>query len=111
MSTVIASILVLAGSFFCLLSAVGCLRMKDSYARLHVATKSVAFGGAMLVIGNCIARPEPASFLFGALIIGFFYITLPLAGHALGRTIHRQGLPPSKPFVIDESGEMPGRDG
>ncbi len=104
--TWLASIALLAGSFFCLLSALGCLRMRDTYARMHVATKSVAFGGALLVFAHWFARPEPASFIFGALIIGFFYMTLPLAGHLLGRVIYLRSIPPAKPFVIDEAASI-----
>jgi multicomponent Na+:H+ antiporter subunit G len=106
MTILLASILVLGGSFFCLLSAIGCLTMKDTYARMHVATKAVAFGGAMIVLSHSVMRPEFESFLFGALVIGFFYITLPIAAHALGRTIYRRGTKPSKPFVVDESGDI-----
>jgi multicomponent Na+:H+ antiporter subunit G len=106
MLTILASIFVLFGSFFCLLSAIGCLRMSDTFARMHVATKAVAFGGTMLVLGNFLARPDMASLLFGILIIGFFYTTLPLAGHVLGRTIYRSATPPAKPFVVDEGEPM-----
>ena len=80
-----------AGCFFCLLSAIGCLRAKDTYARIHVATKAVAFGGAILVICQMLANPAPTTLVFGVLVIGLFYMTLPLAGHVLGRTVHRRG--------------------
>ena len=96
----------LAGSFFCLLSAFGCLRMKDSYARMHVATKSVAFGGAILVICQMIAQPTPTTLIFGILIIGFFYMTLPLASHLLGRVIYRTGISPARPIIVDEGREI-----
>lgn len=99
---IVLSIVLLAGSFFCLLSAFGCLRMKDSYARMHVATKSVAFGGAILVLCQMLARPGLTTFVFGILIILFFYMTLPLASHLLGRVIYRKGILPAKPFVVDE---------
>jgi multicomponent Na+:H+ antiporter subunit G len=100
------SIGLLAGCFFCLLSAFGCLRMKDSYARMHVATKSVAFGGALLVICQMLARPTLTTLVFGGLIIIFFYMTLPLASHLLGRVIYRKGILPAKPFIVDEGREI-----
>lgn len=102
------SIIMIAGSLFCLLSALGCLRMKDSYARMHVATKAVAFGGALLTLCQMLASPTLTNLLFGVLIIGFFYMTLPLAAHMLGRVLYRRGIPPAKPFVIDEAaGRIP----
>lgn len=96
----------LAGSFFCLVSAFGCLRMKDSYARMHIATKSVAFGGAILVITCVLAQPTFANFVIGALVVGFFYMTLPIAGHFLGRTIYRRGIRPAAPFVVNEAKDL-----
>lgn len=102
----ILSLGLLAGSFFCLLSAFGCLRMKDSFARMHVATKSVAFGGALLVICQMIAQPTVTTLVFGILIIIFFYMTLPLASHLLGRVIYRKTPPPSKPFIVDEGRDI-----
>jgi monovalent cation/proton antiporter MnhG/PhaG subunit len=93
----------LAGSFFCLVSAFGTLRMKDSYARMHVATKSVAFGGALLVITYVLAQPTVTNLVVGVLVVSFFYMTLPLAGHFLGRTIYRRGIDPARPFKVDEA--------
>jgi len=106
--TWLLSIILIAGSFFCLLSALGCLRMKDSYARMHVATKAVAFGGALLVLCQMLASPTLTNLVFGVLIIGFFYMTLPLAAHMLGRVLYRRGIQPAKPFVVDEAaGRIP----
>lgn len=99
---ILLSLGLLAGSFFCLLSAIGCLRMKDSFARMHVATKAVAFGGAILVICQMIALPTLTTLVFGVLIIAFFYMTLPLASHLLGRVIYRKGIAPARPFILDE---------
>ena len=99
---------VLAGCFFCMLSAFGCMRMRDSYTRMHVSTKSVAFGGAILVICQMLANPDPTVLVFGVLILVFLYMTLPLAAHLLGRAIYRSGIRPIKPFVIDEAvGRIP----
>lgn len=101
---------VLVGCFFCMLSAFGCMRMRDAYTRMHVATKSVAFGGAILVICQMLANPDLTVLVFGALILVFLYMTLPLAAHLLGRVIYRSGIRPLKPFVIDEAvGRIPRR--
>jgi len=100
---IIISAGLLGGSFFCLVSAFGCMRMKDSYARMHVATKAVAFGGSILVVTYILAQPTLQNAVIGALVIGFFYMTLPLAGHFLGRAIYRRGIRPQVPFVVDEA--------
>ena len=63
-----------AGCFFCLLSAIGCLRAKDTYARIHVATKAVAFGGAILVICQMLANPDPTVLVFGVVTLAVVFI-------------------------------------
>lgn len=107
-TTILISAGMLGGSFFCLVSAFGCMRMKDSYARMHVATKAVAFGGSILVITYIVAQPNLTNLIIGGMIIGFFYMTLPLAGHFLGRAIYRGSIKPHTPFVVNEAeGVMP----
>lgn len=96
----------LAGSFFCLVSAFGCMRLRDSYVRMHVATKAVAFGGAILVITYVLSDPTVSNVLIGGMVVGFFYMTLPLAGHFLGRAIYRRGIEPEMPFVVDEAADL-----
>lgn len=109
--TILISAGLLGGAFFCLVSAFGCLRMRDSYARMHVATKAVAFGGSILVITYVIAQPTLQNLVIGGLVVGFFYMTLPIAGHFLGRAIYRRGIQPQVPFVIDEAeGVLPRHD-
>lgn len=108
---ILISIGMLSGSFFCLVSAFGCMRMRDSYARMHVATKAVAFGGAILVITYILSQPTLQNMVIGGLAIGFFYMTLPIAGHFLGRAIYRRGIKPQVPFVVDEAeGVLPRHD-
>lgn len=100
---ILISVGMLGGSFFCLVSAFGCMRMKDSYTRMHVSTKAVAFGGSILVVTYLLAQPTFSNIVIGGLVVGFFYMTLPLAGHFLGRAIYRRGIRPQVPFVVDEA--------
>jgi multisubunit Na+/H+ antiporter MnhG subunit len=78
---------------------------------MHVATKSVAFGGAILVITYALAQPSLANIVIGGLTVGFFYMTLPIAGHFLGRAIYRRGIKSAVPFKVDEAeGVLPLHD-
>lgn len=104
---ILISITLLAGSFFCLLSALGCLRMKDSFARMHVSTKAVAFGGAILVICQMLADPSLTTIVFGVLVIGFFYMTLPLAAHMLGLVILRHPDNRARGLIRTDDREKP----
>jgi len=70
---------------------------------MHIATKAVAFGGAILVITYALSNPTMPNVIIGVMVVGFFYMTLPLAGHFLGRAIYRRGIQPVVPFVKDEA--------
>ncbi len=91
--TILISLFILAGCFFSLLAALGVLRMPDFYCRLHAATKAGAFGVALSLIALCIAIPTLRVFIQSGLIIFFFYLTAPVAAHALGRVALLRKVP------------------
>ena len=45
----VAGIFMLAGSMFCLLAAVGILRLPDLYTRMHAASKAGTMGAGLLL--------------------------------------------------------------
>ena len=52
MSEIVASALMLIGSIFCLVAAVGMLRLPDTLIRMHAATKAGTLGaGCILAAG------------------------------------------------------------
>jgi multisubunit Na+/H+ antiporter MnhG subunit len=55
------------------------------------------------VITNVLSNPTLSNVLIGGMVVGFFYMTLPLAGHFLGRAIYRRGIEPEQPFGVDEA--------
>lgn len=83
--TILASFLLISGSLFGLIAAIGILRMPDLYCRMHAATKAGAFGTSLMVVGLILIMPELRVFIQGLLIIIFFYLTAPVAAHMIGR--------------------------
>lgn len=81
--------LVLLGSFFCLLAALGVLRFRDTLSRLHAATKAGAFGSSCLLLAALVQFRDPFVVVEVLLIIAFFYLTTPIASHLLGRVAAR----------------------
>lgn len=88
----IASVFLILGAGFCLLASLGILRMPDFYCRLHAATKAGSFGVALSLIGLCIAIPTLRVFIQAFLIIAFFYLTAPIAAHALSKMALSKGF-------------------
>lgn len=90
METLIGS-LILLGAFFALTAAVGVLRLPDFFCRIHAATKAGAFGATLIILASVLHVGTLQSLIQGILITGFFYLTAPVASHAIGRAAFRRG--------------------
>ncbi|SHF60320.1 multicomponent Na+:H+ antiporter subunit G [Mariniphaga anaerophila] len=91
MDKIIISIFILAGSFFILVAAIGLLRFKDLYARLHAGTKAPSFGILLLLIGVSIYFNTPVVYIKSLFIIVFIYLTAPLGAHAIAKSFDNKG--------------------
>ena len=80
--------IIVLGCGFVFVAALGVLRLPDFYTRIHAATKAGAFGGGLLALAAGIAFMSWVGWVQAILIIGFFYITTPVAGHLLGRAAY-----------------------
>jgi multicomponent Na+:H+ antiporter subunit G len=92
--TVLSTVLMLAGLFFLIVSAVGLERLPEVYTRAHAVAKSETLG-LLLVFTGLLFRPEidaPGAIRL-ALIVLFSIIANPAAVHALIRAARRAGVP------------------
>ncbi|MNB67278.1 Na(+)/H(+) antiporter subunit G [compost metagenome] len=100
----LAAVLVLIGAVICGISAFGLVRLPDVYLRSHAATKSATLGVVGVLAGAFILdwiSSGTASFKL-LLVIGFVFITSPVAGHLNGRAAYRSGVPLWENSVRDE---------
>ena len=96
----------LGGGFFCIVGALGMLRMPDFYTRMHAAS-IVDTVGAGLVLAGLLLQAGPTLVAAKLLMIGaLLFFASPTATHALARAAFERGLepllapqekPPSKP--------------
>jgi len=90
-----ASALCLAGGgFFCLVGAVGLLRMPDFFTRTHAASVLETLGAGLLLVGLAL---QAGFTLITAklLIIGLLiFFTSPTAAHALAKAALARGIQP-----------------
>ena len=100
-------ILLLAGSAFCMIGALGLVRMPDFFTRMHAASVVETLGAGLMLLGLMLQ----AGFTLVAvklLVIGVLvFFASPTATHALARAAMARGLkplaatleekPPSKP--------------
>jgi multicomponent Na+:H+ antiporter subunit G len=89
----LASLLVLAGGAFCLLGAIGVLRLPDCYSRMHAASKAGALG-AVLVLAGLAAASSGAAAMEAIFALMAVLVTAPLAAHAVSRAAYMADVKP-----------------
>ena len=92
-------VFLIVGGAFCLIGAVGLLRMPDFYTRMHAASIIDTLGAALILLGLLLQAGLTliAVKLFMLAVLIFF--TSPTATHALARAAMVRGL---KPLLADE---------
>jgi multicomponent Na+:H+ antiporter subunit G len=86
--------LILAGGGFCLVGALGILRMPDFYTRVHAASVTDVVGSFAVLLGLALqagASLVTVKLVFIALLIFF---TSPAATHALVKAALERGVKP-----------------
>ncbi|MEO6363544.1 MAG: monovalent cation/H(+) antiporter subunit G [Caldimonas sp.] len=83
-----------AGGFFCIVGALGMLRMPDFYTRMHAASVVDTLGAALVLLGLVLqAGATLVSAKLGMIGLLLFF-TSPTAAHALARAALARGLEP-----------------
>ncbi|NJE01134.1 monovalent cation/H(+) antiporter subunit G [Thermococcus sp. JdF3] len=103
----IGEALVLIGTFFYLLSALGLIRMPDVYNRMQTSTKSATLGslGVMVGVGIWALGTDfgSAAWLTKTVVIAvFLLLTNPISAHALIRAAYKSGIPLWEGSVVDK---------
>lgn len=86
--------LILAGGFFCVVGAVGMLRMPDLYTRMHASGVIDPFGVALLLVGLMLQAGFTLVSAKLVVLVLLLLFTSPVACHALGRAALHRGLKP-----------------
>ena len=95
--------LILLGSIFLFLGALGIYRMPDLYNRLQAGTKATTLGAMSLITG--VGLIEPSWFVKMFIIVVFIGLANPLSSHALARASYRRGLKPFMKKTMDAYAE------
>lgn len=87
-------ILVLLGSFFTVVGALGLVRMPEVFSRMHAASVMDTLGVGFLILGM-ILQAGFSLVLFKLLfILALFFFTVPVVTHALARACLHEGIEP-----------------
>src|SRR5690554_1770366 len=91
MTALLALIFKITGVGFLFVAAIGVIRFKDSFQRMHAATKAGTLGASLVILGSIISQSSAGATTMGLLTIVFLLLTVPVAGHMLGRAAYISG--------------------
>jgi multicomponent Na+:H+ antiporter subunit G len=86
--------LVLAGSFFIVVGAIGVMRMPDVYTRMHAASVTDTLGAGLLFAGLMVQAGWSLVALKLGFILALFFFIGPVATHALAHAALHAAVKP-----------------
>ncbi|MGH8633011.1 MAG: monovalent cation/H(+) antiporter subunit G [Burkholderiales bacterium] len=91
---ILSWVLLASGGVFCMIGALGLLRMPDFYTRMHAASVIDTLGAGLLLLGMML-QAGLTLISVKLLFIGvLLFFTSPTATHALARAAHLRGVEP-----------------
>lgn len=103
----LAVFLILIGTIFTFLSAIGLIRLPDVYTRSHAASKSTTMGVLFTLVGTFVFFIVEGYFSI-RLFLGIFFVflTAPVASHVIVRSAYRSKVALTKESIQDDLREM-----
>ena len=104
---IFSGLCLLAGSFFCITTGVGLLRLPDFFTRTHAVGVIDGLGAGLILFGLALQAPDYMVLLKLGFTYLFMLITGPAAVHALARAALISGLEPmlARPDEGEELGD------
>lgn len=97
----LAAVLVLVGSIFTLLAAIGILRLPDLFTRMHAASKAGPVGAGFILLAVALVSFDVAVILRAFIGVFFLLLTTPVAAHLLARASSHSGYKPGDSTVVN----------
>jgi multicomponent Na+:H+ antiporter subunit G len=87
-------VLLLLGSFFTIVGAVGLVRMPEIFTRMHAASVTDTLGVGFLMLGMCLQAGFSLVTLKLVFLLALFFFTGPVVTHALAQACLHEGVMP-----------------
>lgn len=110
-STILATVLLGAGTLLIGITAVGLLRLPDIYNRMNAVAKAASLGLTLILLGVLTLLPSPRTAVVVTVAILLQLLTAPVGGYALARAAYRSGTPMSAQSRFDDLAEPAARAG
>ncbi|MFO7982167.1 MAG: monovalent cation/H(+) antiporter subunit G [Desulfuromonadales bacterium] len=102
MKDIVVAFIMVAGSGFIFLAALGMVRMPDVFSRMSCVAKAATMGLGLLLLGLAIYFGELGVTSRALATIGFVILTSPIASHRIGRVAYLDGAPLWEGTIKDE---------
>ena len=90
----LSAVLIVAGSFFVVVGAIGLVRMPDVFTRMHATSVTETAGAGLLLIGLMLQAGFTLLTLKLLFVLLLFLLTAPVATHALAQAALQAGVEP-----------------
>lgn len=94
--------LIILGTIFMLISAIGMIRLPDFYLRMSAITKAATLGLTLLLIGLSIHFNDLELSIKSFIIITLIFLTNPVGAHAITRAAYKKDTKLWEGTVVDE---------
>ncbi|MCB1419245.1 MAG: monovalent cation/H(+) antiporter subunit G [Notoacmeibacter sp.] len=101
---VAVGLLLIIGSAFALIAAIGINRLPDVYSRMHAASKAGTLGSGVMLIALAVHADDAGIAMRALAGVVFFLLTAPISSHLLAKAAYAVGYPMWKDSVLDEMG-------
>lgn len=98
----LATALLTLGGIFCVIGAIGLLRMPDFYTRMHAASVIETLGAGLVIAGLMVQAGWTLATAKLAILGLLIFFTSPTATHALAKAAYERGV---EPVLHGEGGE------
>lgn len=85
MRPILVSVLMLGGTAFMLVAAIGLLRFPDLYTRMHAVTKAGTLGIGLVLLSAAVAFADVSVAGRALVALLFVLLTAPVSAHMIGR--------------------------
>ncbi|WP_136658586.1 monovalent cation/H(+) antiporter subunit G [Nitratireductor sp. XY-223] len=99
---ILIALMIVIGSGFTLVAALGLLRFPDVYTRMHAASKAGTLGSGVVLIALGIEAGDTGTLTRALAGVCFFLLTAPISAHLLAKASYAVGYPLSDQSVVDE---------
>ncbi|WP_099865138.1 monovalent cation/H(+) antiporter subunit G [Pararhizobium haloflavum] len=99
---IFTAVIVVVGSVFSLLAAVGVVRLPDIYTRMHAASKAGTVGSGLLLIALGVHSLDGGTFSRSIAGVIFLLLTAPISAHLLAKAAYASGYKLSDKTILNE---------